>query len=152
MFTFSTIQHQYINGVKSRLAGKMRVLRVNPTWRRWRWSVRGFGRGPYFRPTDVRGDRYTLSPFPPRITRGIMPTDWLIWVKRSRKPKHDIARSLVRSLSSSLKEIPTSSKDVRSLVLSCPRGVRADSSHANNPARPSFLSFLSLSLYLSFSQ
>jgi len=44
-----------------------------------------------------------------------------------------LARSLARSLPFGLKEIPTSSKDVRSLVLSCPRA-RADSSFA--PACP----------------
>lgn len=51
--------------------------------------------GPYF-----RLGAYTLSPLPPRITRGIMPTDWLI--RRSVVGNHGwLARLLARSLARS---------------------------------------------------
>jgi len=40
---------------------------------RWSGERGGRGRGPYFR--SGKGGRYTLSPLPPRITRGIMPSD-----------------------------------------------------------------------------
>lgn len=89
----------------------------------------------------------------PRITHGIMPTDWLIRVwnvvgNHSATWLACCSRSLVQSQGNS------DGFEGRwwSLVLSCPRA-RADSSRANNPARPSFLFLsppsLSLSLVLS---